>query len=124
MKEETEPMPRFWWLTPWTFSIQQWRARERHFENYMRLSRLLGQEKLKTLPDHLRWMPIATAPKDGTQLLLYCGDWNGIIVGHYGELITWDDETGDEEVEVCWQSNLESYNPTHWQSLPKPPNKK
>lgn len=69
-------------------------------------------------------MPIATAPKDGTQLLLYCGDWNGIIVGHYGELITWDDETGDEEVEVCWQSNLESYNPTHWQSLPKPPNKK
>jgi hypothetical protein len=24
---KTETMPRLWWLTPWTFAIQQWNAR-------------------------------------------------------------------------------------------------
>ena len=69
-----------------------------------------------------QWQPIETAPKDGTQLLLFCGDeWYGIIVGHYGELITCDYLTGDEETETCWQSGLEKYCPTHWMPLPKSP---
>ena len=69
-----------------------------------------------------RWQPIETAPKDGTQLLLYCGDeWGGIIVGHYGELIFYNDATGDEEIEICWQSGLEKFRVTHWQPLPKLP---
>ena len=25
---KTEPMPSLWWLTPWTFAIQQWNQRE------------------------------------------------------------------------------------------------
>jgi hypothetical protein len=80
------------------------------------------REECKMYKSLTQWQPIETAPKDGTQLLLYCGDeWCGILVGHYGELITWDDITGNEEVETCWQSGLEKYCPTHWMPLPKPP---
>ena len=68
------------------------------------------------------WRLIKTAPKDGTQILIYCGDeWGGICVGHYGELISWDYETGDEEIEVCWQSGLDKIRATHWMPLPKEP---
>ena len=67
------------------------------------------------------WQPIKTAPKDGTSLLLYCGDeWGGIIIGHYGGLITTD--KNDKEVfRKCWQSGFEKYRVTHWLPLPTPP---
>jgi hypothetical protein len=69
-----------------------------------------------------QWQPIETAPIDGTELLLYCGDeWSGIIVGHYGDLLWLNDVTDEWETETCWQSGLEKYCPTHWMPLPKPP---
>ena len=68
------------------------------------------------------WQPIETAPKDGTQLLLYCGnEWGGIIVGHYGDLLLVNDVTDEWETETCWQSGLEKFGVTHWMPLPKPP---
>ena len=68
------------------------------------------------------WQPIETAPKDGTELLLYCGDrWGGIIVGHYGDLLLLNDATDEWETETCWQSGLDKCRVTHWIPLPKPP---
>ena len=67
------------------------------------------------------WKPISTAPKDGTSLLLYCGDeQGGIIIGHYGELIV-TDENDIEVLEWCWQSQFHSYRVTHWLPLPNSP---
>lgn len=74
------------------------------------------------------WMPILTAPKDGTPILAW-GFWAGEITGpeprvkvidiaHWepgGDFqgYDWVCETGDAY--GCWMK------PTHWQPLPEPP---
>ena len=74
-----------------------------------------------TLKKQTEWLPIETAPKDGTQVLFYCDEWNGMLVGHYGHLEEYDHETDDWQTQVCWQSGLERYTPSHWIPLPKSP---
>lgn len=60
------------------------------------------------------WLPIETAPKDGTWVLLYhkyarISDW-------YFDGVTW---TNDH---IEWRpDDHRSTNPTHWQPLPAPP---
>ena len=66
-----------------------------------------------------KWMPIETAPKDGTEVQLW-GDedwipkarWLHVHGGWYVEY--WDAD---------WRSYSDSavYNPTHWMPLPAPP---
>lgn len=63
------------------------------------------------------WLPIETAPKDGTQVLLYHRRY-GTIRGAWRN-------TGDEYGE-CWAGTymmpgLTEIQPTHWQPLPQPP---
>jgi hypothetical protein len=71
----------------------------------------------------MTWQPIASAPRDGTSILVYEPN----------------DELGDESIYVCrwgprmltrdeapaWvEASGEGYHvwePTHWQPLPKPP---
>ena len=57
------------------------------------------------------WHPIATAPKDGSDILTYvkCG---GISVRF------WD--CGDDD-EMAWQPRIRGVFPTHWMPLPSPP---
>jgi len=78
-----------------------------------------------------RWQPIETAPKDGTQILL----WNGA----HRFLAYWDKDfssSWDEEREISipvgawtdgtvaswgYEENNQIKEPTHWMPLPEPP---
>ena len=76
------------------------------------------------------WQPIATAPKDGTVILLWdpaevyvcCGAWMtpwtraGVPTGEPSwHRVFWRDEWVDSE------SRDYPVEPTHWQPLPEPP---
>ena len=68
------------------------------------------------------WLPISTAPHDGTEILCFC-----VEPEFYGEedpftclkVCFWGMQTEDYS---CWMSNYGyEQRPTHWMSLPKPP---
>lgn len=69
------------------------------------------------------WQDIATAPKDGEQVLLQDGRW-GPYVGWWGAHDDGPDNWHFLDVTVqgdhlnCWQPG---YGPTHWRPLPAPP---
>jgi hypothetical protein len=73
------------------------------------------------------WQPIATAPKDGRQLLLFCDDYDpAVFVGAYGHTELpeghedyWEGWSFSEELLMSYCS--EEPEPTHWQPLPDPP---
>jgi len=53
------------------------------------------------------WQPIATAPKDWTNILFFADEDIGIC--------WWDVDAG------AWKSAYRDEYPTHWQPLPEPP---
>lgn len=60
------------------------------------------------------WLPIETAPKDGTQVLCAFFSWGEPDKGYSMEVVSW---MGD-----CWASEAYPiYPPTHWRPLPSPP---
>jgi hypothetical protein len=78
----------------------------------------------------MSWLPIETAPKDGTKILLV-NDNGEMDVGFYCH--TWKEELifvrpaedGDvyktEEVhDGYWETDI-AFHPTHWHPLPQPP---
>ncbi len=66
------------------------------------------------LPDAEGWMPIETAPKDGTVILL--GHEAAVFDGWWYEAESaWVDGERNMYDDYC------HYNPTHWQPLPEPP---
>lgn len=52
------------------------------------------------------WQPIQTAPKDGTEILLYAG---GSGIGQWDDMLGW------------WSEGNFMNNPTHWMPLPTDP---
>lgn len=71
------------------------------------------------------WQPIETAPKDGTELLLYERRERLIdddfIEVDYVFTGWWNKES---YINACWECleyDAFSHNPTHWMPLPKPP---
>lgn len=67
-----------------------------------------------------KWQPIETAPRDGTEVVVYCPGqrhpvftasyiygWSCSVEGRYSPM---DDFFGDEDKK-----------PTHWMPLPEPP---
>jgi len=63
-----------------------------------------------------QWMPIETAPTDGTWMIIYLETVGRSICAYYspssGKLVdTW-----------CGRIDKRCYKPTHWQPLPAPPN--
>ena len=83
------------------------------------------------------WLPIETAPKDGTEIVLYRAGWHFLPVAvwmeypgnpvqdDYGNdfwMDGWGFEPelclGNEEGWLGWGGDPE---PTHWMPLPKPP---
>ncbi|WCS27286.1 DUF551 domain-containing protein [Methylobacterium sp. NMS14P] len=81
------------------------------------------------------WQPIATAPKDGTDVLLYAAAWDwtwGVQMGRFeqgqwftGEGSVDENDAGfdpdaevDEDVDP---DELKNFGPTHWMPIPEPP---
>ena len=71
------------------------------------------------------WQDISTAPKDGTDVLLYfpleglSSDWPKRIIAHWRAI---DGERGHWVWQArAFRSYSEEYQPTHWQPLPAPP---
>jgi hypothetical protein len=73
------------------------------------------------------WRPIATAPKDGTRVLIAdsenveSGRWSAAFTLHSMRTITipagWDDDRYD----AAHTFEREGKQPTHWMPLPEPP---
>lgn len=65
-----------------------------------------------------RWQPIETAPKDGTEILVFVG--GTIIIGSWSNgSVLRDEGWYDAEAGVKFVNGL--LDPTHWQPLPSPP---
>lgn len=71
----------------------------------------------------MEWQPIATAPKDGTHILLHKAD-GAITVGRY------DDDKHASRPRPYWHTERgylfgrrddRDCSPTHWMPIPEPP---
>lgn len=71
-----------------------------------------------------QWQPIETAPKDGTEVILWFPFKDIAINGHYGEVSEGDWETGNRTwmewlvADELWFQEDPSQAPTHWMPLP------
>jgi hypothetical protein len=69
------------------------------------------------------WQPIATAPKDGKRVLLWCicsaGAYDAMCLMGYqlGQELEWH----SDECMTSMPIHLVGYVPTHWMPLPPPP---
>lgn len=77
----------------------------------------------------MKWMPIETAPTDGTRVLVYfhsMANWNHVEIAWFGV----DPNDGDDD--PCWLFGdgddfstgyyYTPITPTHWMPLPEAPN--
>ena len=78
-----------------------------------------------TAPDRVGWQPIASAPRDGTRVLLWLDTRNPrdtpyveqVCDGEHvvqADIGFWDEDPG------CWRAPIIG-EPTHWRPLPAPP---
>ena len=78
------------------------------------------------------WLPIETAPKDGTAVLVMRDIWPGSktgraekCVGHNTYVAAWWADEGNSGEWVCYMDRIEEpicpIKPTHWMPLPPPP---
>lgn len=66
------------------------------------------------------WQPIETAPKDGTDILIYCKDTHEMFVAFYATQI----ETGQQDWIIARAKDGTCFvlkSPTHWMPLPPQP---
>ena len=68
-----------------------------------------------------QWQPIETAPKDGTNIILF-GEGK-VTVGGWVSAEDQGAEPGEEYLIAAgwWSIDLADNNPTHWMPLPDPP---
>lgn len=85
----------------------------------------------------MTWQPISTAPRDGTEILVYCGPdfdpmwgiayWDEGLPEEYAALAT---QTEEEKIRAMtpgwamwWDNDARRPHkwPTHWMPLPDPP---
>jgi hypothetical protein len=57
------------------------------------------------MDDNNGWLPIETAPRDGTEILA----WDGEVT----DVIWWDG--------LAWDDGRRTVHPTNWMPLPEPP---
>jgi hypothetical protein len=62
----------------------------------------------------MKWKPIETAPKDGTEILLYLPKVNNVISGN------WSSNSGCWIDCWCAKKDSDCYLPSHWAELSKP----
>lgn len=70
------------------------------------------------------WMPIESAPKDGTFVIVWPPTWKGVV-----SCASWDDDKYAKKPRPYWR-RADEYGcvgfsrekpPTHWMPLPEPP---
>lgn len=85
----------------------------------------------------MSWQPIASAPKDGSPMLMYCPELNrrvdppelaaNTIIGFWLDASWRSIECEDfgcmGSSQTGWMSSMEwiEINPTHWMPIPEPP---
>jgi len=62
------------------------------------------------------WRPIETAPKDGSDIIVYRPKHDGTYIPQVG--IDWWMTKG---IRPCWGKSRADCQPTHWMPLPEPP---
>ena len=100
---------------PGPFCHECWSALKMHVAQVNLINAAADREELSvetaaSQPAETRWQPIATAPKDGTPLLVYDRDC-GVLQGYF-------DSTDGHWYGGIW------IQPTHWMPLPSPPSEK
>jgi hypothetical protein len=60
-----------------------------------------------------KWQPIDTAPKDGTDIIVYRPKFDGPYIPEVGTDY-WHERLN------CWGNSRSNTPPTHWQPFPKP----
>ena len=65
-----------------------------------------------------QWQPIETAPKDGRGILVYRPEGGTNIIPKVS-IDYWSEEYGN-----VWAKSNENTQPTHWMTLPNPPEEK
>jgi len=77
----------------------------------------MNDGKPRTMPMPMsEWQPIASAPKDGTGILLYRR-----YEGKYLHLVDVGQWRKEEEGGPRWAWTYSTWEPTHWMPLPDPP---
>lgn len=77
-------------------------------------------EQVARTPQPEEWKPIASAPKDGTTILLYCPDDAPALVA--GNFCSGNDWSGWQYAdELLSDAAPGGPSPTHWMPLPQPP---
>lgn len=68
----------------------------------------------------MKWQPIETAPRDGTEILIYpCKDSSWFSSPHDRDVAHWDGRGWYLSIDDCVASYALS--PTHWMPLEEPP---
>lgn len=72
----------------------------------------------------MTWRPIETAPKDGTEVVLWLNEFDGAVIGRfdwnsYTYSYTWLDKCGVDEYAIDFNPEI---TPTHWTPIPPDPN--
>jgi hypothetical protein len=70
------------------------------------------------------WQTIETAPKDGTNVILFLpGMRRQVTIGHYDIQETFIHGKMNRRIEGWWIDNGSgwTYKPSHWMSIPEPP---
>ena len=77
--------------------------------------------------ENMEWMPIETAPTDGTKILLWCRDAGCETAEWIAEKREWWEKTSKTTQEIrteiggYWSSEI-GWDATHWMPLPEAPN--
>lgn len=68
----------------------------------------------------MEWQPIETAPKDGTEILIYEPSYLGVDSGKI-YTASWDCDCYNTWIEAGGERYMSFDNATHWMPLPSPP---
>lgn len=89
--------------------------REQALEHVLQLCFKALQRAIAT-PTASPWLPIESAPRDGSRVLMWSdsddGAHTGYYNGHYWQIAWWD---------IGHDGNREVFKPTFWQPITEPP---
>ena len=83
----------------------------------IKIATALREAKSQALTD---WQPIETAPKDGTEVLLWTDEYPRVVSASYREFGEWEGWTFTDEALADIQPEGPR-EPSHWMPLPPPP---